>query len=142
MLDKLIAAYPQFQFVHSSTPHWNAAEHIIYYDDNPALTLHELGHALLDHKKYAQDVQLVEMERAAWDVAQKLAPQYGVNIEQDFVEAALDSYRDWLHRRSLCPVCGQTGIQSARDLAYTCPNCHHRWRCNPAKKCRLKRMKI
>jgi lipopolysaccharide biosynthesis regulator YciM len=35
---------------------------------------------------------------------------------------ALDTYRDWLHRRSACPECGLTRYQTV-DGRWHCPGC-------------------
>ncbi len=139
LVERLRADYPAFNFIPSRAPHWNQAEHTIYFNDDDATTLHELGHALLGHHSYGQDIELVQMERAAWDKALTLAPKYGVQISPDDVETALDSYRDWLYRRGLCPSCGQCGVQSRTDYCYTCPNCHTRWRASSGKSKRLRR---
>lgn len=139
LVERLSADYPSFRFVSSATPHWNQAEHTIYYNADGATTLHELGHALLGHQSYGQDIELIQMERAAWNKALCLAPKYGVRISTEDVEAALDSYRDWLYKRSLCPTCGQCGVQSHVDHCYTCPNCHSRWRASSGKNKRLRR---
>jgi hypothetical protein len=123
---------------------WDPNRLCIFYDptDNLAkpLLLHELGHALLGHAAYSYDVQLIELERAAWDKALALAKSYGVTIPDAVVEDHLDTYRDWLHARSLCPQCGNTGIQ-AGGKEYSCMSCHGRWRVNEARTCGLKRYK-
>lgn len=85
--------------------------------------LHEVGHARLKHQTYTVDVDRLKMERAAWEEARELCLKYGVEYDEDFVEAALDSYRDWLHQRSKCPQCGVTRFQDGRGK-YVCPNCN------------------
>lgn len=123
---------------------WDPNRLCIFYDpaDNSAsqLLLHELGHALLGHARYARDIKLLELERAAWDKAIILGSEYAVTIPEDTVEDHLDTYRDWLHARSLCPYCSTTGIQSASSH-YTCPSCQQTWRVNEARTCGLKRYK-
>lgn len=84
--------------------------------------LHELGHARLEHDFYTTDIERLRMERAAWEEARRLCDQYAVEYDQEFVEMALDSYRDWLHRRSQCSKCGLTRYQT-RDGKYHCPSC-------------------
>ena len=103
-----------------------------------AYLLHELGHALLKHTGYRYDIELLKMERAAWDKAITVASEYGVAIHEDVIEDALDSYRDWLHNRSLCPACGATGMQTAPG-SYTCVACNTSWRVNEARTCALRR---
>ncbi len=123
---------------------WNPLANEVLYsaDTAPTDILHEVGHALSGHKSYTSDVELLRMEREAWEYAVRtLAPQYGVTISEDTVETALDSYREWLHRRSLCPTCNLNGVQESRNT-YRCVHCHKRWDVNEARTCRLKRTTI
>lgn len=121
---------------------WHHATHTVTYDpqdpDADVFLLHEVGHALLDHHDYSYDVHLLEMERTAWDKANELSKQFAVTIDSDTIEEALDSYRDWLHARSLCPRCGSTGVQDGHHI-YTCLACHREWRANEARTCQLRR---
>lgn len=104
--------------------------------------LHEIGHAKLKHKKYSRDIALIDMERSAWEYAVKLAPQYNINLAMtdDIVQDALDTYREWLHVRSVCPECGAVGLQSSTDR-YSCIHCQSQWRVNEARTCQLRRYK-
>lgn len=142
LVDQLARDYPALHFVRGQRAYWSAREQTIYYTDDWTQTLHELGHALLGHSHYGQDIELLQMERAAWELAQQLAPRYHLTISDNTVEDTLDSYRDWLHCRSKCPTCGQTGIQSKANLTYHCPNCHCRWSVNDGRSQRIKRTKI
>lgn len=84
--------------------------------------LHEIGHALLNHRDYVTDVGRLKMERAAWERAHVLCEKYDVYYDEEFVESELDTYRDWLNRRSLCKKCGLTRCQTV-DGQYHCPGC-------------------
>lgn len=84
--------------------------------------LHEVGHAVLEHKNFATDPERLAMERAAWEQARVLCGRYGVEYNEEFVEGELDTYRDWLHQKSRCPRCGLTRYQT-RDGEYHCPGC-------------------
>lgn len=106
-----------------------------------AYTLHEYGHALLDHDNYTHDVSLVAMEREAWDRAVQIAVDFDLTIDPDLIESSLDTYRDWLHSRSLCPQCQSTGIQIA-PYNYSCIACSQKWSVNEARKCSLRRNKL
>lgn len=148
LIQRLEADYPQFSFVADEDFKWSHAEKTIHYPKNfsqadTALILHELAHALLDHKNYKSDVELLKIERQAWELAvDKLAPKYKIKLsfEDEIVQEALDSYRDWLHSRSVCPECQAVGTQEAnRD--YRCINCNQRWRPNEARVCELRRYK-
>jgi len=89
--------------------------------------LHEFGHALLDHSSYESDFELVRLEVAAWHKARELAAHYGIAIDKDHIEDCLDTYRDWLHRRSICPTCGCQSLQRDGKAEYECFNCHTTW---------------
>lgn len=141
LVDQLKQNYPQFRFIPSGYARWSANEQTIYYNDDSLQTLHELGHALLGHNNYGQDIELIQIERVAWEKAQQLAPRYGLSIDNDTIEDALDSYRDWLHQRSICPNCQQTGIQSVRDLTYRCPNCQCAWRATDGRQTVVRRVR-
>ena len=102
--------------------------------------LHELGHALLRHEGYGQDIELLKLERAAWDEALSVAKRSDITISPDLIEEHLESYRDWMYARSRCPRCEQAGIQEKSDNGtYRCPLCNTAWRVNEAKTCGLKR---
>lgn len=100
--------------------------------------LHEAGHAKCDHERYSSDIELLKMEVEAWQAAKVLATELGEAIDQDHVEDCLDSYRDWLHRRSKCPHCEQNGIESPKGT-YCCINCTHSWTVSEQRFCRVYR---
>ncbi|MCL2038055.1 hypothetical protein FWG95_03575 [Candidatus Saccharibacteria bacterium] len=143
MVNKLVIRlqrdFPEFRFEKSEIAHWSPSTVTVFYGDKEAELLHELGHALLDHNDFAADIELLHIERDAWEKARQLAPKYEVEIDDDTVETALDGYRDWLHARSLCPHCRQTGLQDNQTLDYYCVNCNARWQANDARVCGLKR---
>lgn len=106
------------------------------------LLLHEIAHAELDHTDYSFDVELVRIEAEAWQHAQTvLAPRYSLVVDAEFIEDALDTYRQWLHSRSLCPKCDHTGIQQNKNT-YSCINCRYFWRVNDARLCALRRIRL
>jgi hypothetical protein len=70
-----------------------------------------------------------------------LAPRYRVAYDDNLIEDALDTYREWLHARSLCPTCGLTGLQT-KTSTYVCMNCRCSWRPNDARQCALRRYKL
>lgn len=91
-------------------------------DDDSLLLLHELGHAIAGHRSFNQDVERVKMEREAWEEARGLCEKYGVEYDEDLAESELDTYRDWLDKKSRCPACGLTRFQTP-DRRYHCPRC-------------------
>lgn len=145
LVETLTRDFPQFQWSAGPDFKWSAEENTIYYHpqqpDAPQQLLHELGHALLDHRHYDKDIGLLTLERDAWEYAQALlSPRYAVPIADDQIQDALDSYRDWLHARSTCPRCTATGLQIKHRL-YRCLACSYRWRVNEARLCALRRYK-
>lgn len=141
LIPRLKVDYPQFRFKQADSFLWSPSEQTIYYtieDTGYGFLLHELSHGLLGHADYTYDVELIAMERAAWDKAVELAKEYGIVIDDDSIQSTLDTYRDWLHARSTCPACEATGLQIKKRL-YTCPACRHTWRVNEARICGLRR---
>ncbi len=121
---------------------WNHETATITLDPNDAnasaYTLHEYGHAALKHSDYKKDIELLTMERDAWTFATDSASRFALDIDPELIEDSLDTYRNWLHSRSLCPKCGATGIQiDARQ--YDCIACHTKWTVNEARTCALRR---
>lgn len=131
-IEKLAKDYPQFKFVHGTEEQWSPKTMTISYNpDQPALkirygTLHELAHALLGHTDYQSDFELLKLEAKAWELASSIGKKYGVQIDQDHIQNCLDTYRDWLHRRSKCPTCGMHVLQDS-SASYRCHNCGEKW---------------
>lgn len=145
LLKQLRRNLPNLTFCTSDTFRWSSSDQTVYYapeEANAAITLlHETGHGLLDHLSYTYDIDLLKLERDAWQEARILGDTYGVSIDNETVENALDTYRDWLHTRSTCPNCAQNGVQTGENR-YTCIVCDQTWHVNDARTCGLKRTKI
>lgn len=146
IVNKLSKDHPQFVFAEAKEFWWSADQQTVFY--NPAsehikeFTLHELSHALLDHKGYKADIDLVKLERDAWEYAKNiLAPKYDFVIDDDVIQDNLDTYRDWIHSRSKCPDCSSTGLQSGSN-GYRCLACGNTWRVNEARLCALRRYSL
>lgn len=143
--DKLAADHQEIKFAPGNDFAWDPISHTVHYatsDQHYPELLHETAHALLGHRSYRRDIELLRMEREAWDyAAQTLAPTYSLSIDGDVIEEALDTYRDWLHRRSSCPSCSLSGIQESAT-AYRCISCTERWTVNEARTCQLKRTRV
>lgn len=137
---RLRQEYGDITFEVADTFCWHSDSRKITYkitgkDSDIWSTLHELGHSLLDHTDYGSDSDLIQKELAAWDKAVQLARDFDIVIDQDHVEDCLDSYRDWAHRRSSCPVCSLQGIQKPSG-SYYCLNCSHIWSVSRERLCR------
>jgi len=146
MIKRLRSDYPEYHFEPATGFWWSAAKKTIFYDpktsNSDLFALHELSHALLEHSGYNRDIELLKLERDAWDYAKTtLAPHYGATIDGNIIQENLDTYREWLHARSLCPECETTGLQFRSNL-YRCIACGHQWRANEAKLCALRRYSL
>lgn len=146
LLKQLQQDYPQVIFAASDGFRWSPSNKTLFYDSSCIKSkkacytlLHELGHALLNHTNYQADTELVRLEIEAWDKAKEIAPSYSVSIPQDHIEDCLDSYRDWLLARAKCPDCELAGVQSLKDLSYTCINCSKNWSVPTDQTCTVRR---
>ncbi|OYX42012.1 hypothetical protein B7Y94_04325 [Candidatus Saccharibacteria bacterium 32-49-12] len=146
---QLTKDFPRLLFKAGDTFQWSPTAKTITH---PAINtvediyqlLHEISHAELNHNTYKRDIELITMEREAWQYAsQHLAPRYNLNlpVDDDIVQDNLDSYRQWLHDRSTCPTCLAVGHE-VDPGEYSCLNCHQLWKVNEARTCRLKRTKL
>lgn len=139
-LKQISKDYPQFVFLEDEISHWSPHENTIYHlslTSSEALweLLHELAHALLNHKEYRSDTSLLKIEVSAWEYARyTLAPRYTTEINSSYIEETLATYREWLQRRSTCPTCGATGLQRGSNY-YSCLGCAITWKTNDARQC-------
>jgi hypothetical protein len=138
--------FTDITFVAGEHFEWQPTDRTITYDpEDPffdAHLLHELAHAILKHKDYDRDIDLIAMERDAWQHARlELSSRYDVDITGDILHHDMDSYRDWLHDRSTCPHCGSSGIQIKKH-EYKCVTCLKTWRVNEARTCQLRRYRL
>lgn len=143
LVKKVALDFPEISFHVSEDFLWSYEHQTIYYQPNnpeaASFLLHELGHALLTHSSYSRDIELIKLERDAWDYALcNLAPRYKLSIKEDVIQDNLDTYRDWLHNRSQCPSCQSTGLQ-IKSRTYRCLACNKLWRVNEARLCALRR---
>ncbi len=139
--------YPQFKFVPGSQEHWSPSSNTITYNQAEPLDelryglLHELAHALLDHKTYQSDFELLKLESQAWELAAKIGRKYRIKLDPDHIQDCLDTYRDWLHRRSKCPTCGMHVLQKD-PTSYKCFNCGTTWTVSHRRFARAYRRRI
>lgn len=142
LVPNLVSDFPDITFVSGERFHWHPETQTISYietSDDFASLLHEVGHAALGHANFTRDIELIEMERDAWQYAvETLARRYDMAINPATVEDALDTYRDWLHARSICPACQATGVQ-IKQRAYRCMACRSEWTVNDARQHALRR---
>ena len=147
MVDQLSQMFPNFNFCLGDRYCWSPGDQTITYsedsieDEGCWALLHETGHASLNHLTYSSDYELLKMEVAAWEKAKSLASELGIKIPEDHIQECLDSYRDWLYKRSICPECGTKTIQNDLSNSYSCFNCHACWQVSPSRFCRAYRTK-
>lgn len=123
--ERLIRDFFDFKFVLGAKFSFRPPKTIVIGPPEPfsrLLVLHELGHAVCGHRDFRMDVTRLKMENQAWEEAKKLAVRYEIEVNEDVVQDELDTYRDWLHQKSRCPICGLTRFQTP-DSQYHCPRC-------------------
>lgn len=145
VLEQLRQDFPSIEFVNSDRFQWSPEEKIIYYvekaENGEWSLLHEGGHMLCGHMNYINDLGLLRMEVEAWEKARELAAKYGFKIDQRHIDKCLDTYRDWVYKRSTCPKCTQAGIEKTTGH-YHCINCKHLWKVSSERFCRTYRKTV
>ena len=145
LLSQLKKDFPQISFAASESFYWSPKKKTVHYRKAAESAkaswplLHEVGHALLQHQHFTSDLELLQLEIEAWERAKKLALKYGHKIDDGHIQDCLDTYRDWLYKRSTCPSCTTSGLQIKTDR-YRCVNCDNEWRVSASRKCRTYRM--
>lgn len=146
LLKGLSKDFPGITFQKGADFYWSPREQVVYYagalrKSDCWTLLHEASHGVLQHKTFKSDFQLLQLELEAWEKAKELASQYGFSISSDHIEDCLDTYRDWLHKRSLCPSCDMKSLQQDSST-YSCYNCNTTWRVTSSRLCRPYRARI
>jgi hypothetical protein len=143
MINDIQKLYPELKFKKTDDFMWSPRDRKIHYSEEKVKTdlgkfslLHEVGHALLNHETYDHDIDLLKYEVAAWEKAKEVSKKLKIDIDQDYIEDCLDSYRDWLKRRSTCPDCSFVNFQTSH-LVYDCS-----WKVSASQICRIQRIKI
>jgi hypothetical protein len=142
IIDKLSKLYPELTFTAGKQFCWSPETNEIFYNKSASgqkaiwSLLHETGHALLGHTSYEADFELIRLEVAAWEKARELAVSFDQPIDEDHIQDCLDTYRDWLYKRSICPNCSTKSIQQNDFIHYRCFNCHTAWRVTASRFCR------
>jgi hypothetical protein len=128
LIETLTKDYPKFIFRSGKQERWSPKSKTITYNPEGSSygVLHELAHAILSHSTYQSDFELLKMEAEAWVLAAKLGLTYKIKINEDHIQDCLDTYRDWLHKRSTCPTCGAHALQES-PINYFCFNCRTSW---------------
>ncbi|MDO4870922.1 MAG: hypothetical protein Q3996_02385 [Candidatus Saccharibacteria bacterium] len=143
IINQLRNDYPRFVFLAGENFLFHSSEQQIFYipDGEAIFLIHELAHALLQHHDYKFDIELLKIESEAWDLTKELANKYKLDITENEINDAIDSYREWLDTRSRCPKCNSIGFQKKTGV-YCCLECQSEWRPNSAKQNFLRRKLI
>jgi hypothetical protein len=142
LIELLTSDHPGLKFRPGKQFYWSPADQTVIYNTGASgaraiySLLHETGHARLGHERYKLDFELLQLEVSAWEEAKRLAAKYGLEINEDHIQDCLDSYRDWLYRRSICPSCTTKALQQDNSPQYRCYNCHATWKVSPSRFCR------
>lgn len=145
LLGHLVDTHPALTFTAGEQFCWSPESREVMYkhgakgDKACWSLLHETGHALLEHAHYKADYELLRIEIAAWNKARELATALAIEIDEEHIQDCLDTYRDWLHKRSICPTCATKCLQQDDHAHYRCFNCHTVWRVTPSLFCRAYR---
>lgn len=146
LIRQLRIKYPNLTYTAGKQFTWSPeTKEIIYAKDATGIkslwsVLHETGHALLKHTKYESDFSLLKLEVAAWQKAKKIAADFDITIGEDHIQDCLDTYRDWLYKRSICPNCTAKSLQQDNLSHYRCFNCHTVWKVSASRFCRAYRI--
>jgi hypothetical protein len=137
--------FPTLEYKEGTTFYWSPKTNQVFYSkksDEPTSIwslLHETSHALLGHTTYKTDFELLRLEVAAWEKAKQLSGELGIVIDESHIQDCLDTYRDWLYARSICPYCNNKSLQQSDLRHYQCFNCHAVWNVTPSRFCRAYR---
>lgn len=147
IIDKLAIAFPDIKFKSGDSFYWSPNKKLIIYSEDLIdeesgrwALFHELAHAKLGHTSYSSDLGLLKLEVEAWNEAKELSVLYDIKIDEDHIQDCLDTYRDWLYRRSTCPTCEIVCLQFS-PINYKCHNCHTTWSVSTSRFCRPYRLK-
>lgn len=147
-LKGIVSMYPAITFIPGEVFSWSAGDNTVYYPSDAPFDeqfiyslLHEIGHADLMHNNFTNDLSLVAIERDAWEKSKEIAQKLGTSIDDEHIEKCMDTYRDWLYARSLCPNCHQCGLQTSKT-AYKCVFCDHEWKVSESRLCKVTRRSI
>lgn len=145
LLKQLRTTYPDLCYKAGKQFCWSPETREIFYKSGAAgveaawSLLHETGHALSEHTTYKADYELLQLEIQAWERARLVAQDLSITIDEDHIEDCLDTYRDWLYKRSICPTCSTKCLQQDDYIHYSCFNCHTIWKVSGSRFCRAYR---
>lgn len=148
LINDLKTIYPDIDFKIGNSFFWSPENKEIVYNDKLIkkengkwALLHEVAHAKLNHINYDSDLGLLKLEVDAWEEAKIIAKDFSIDIDEDHIQDCLDTYRDWLFRRSSCPNCDIVCLQ-LNSNTYKCHNCFMSWSVSTSRFCRPYRLRL
>ena len=124
-LKMIIEAYPNLTFKPGRKFLFRPPKSIHYLETDENfrfLLLHELAHALLGHYTFDRSLERLQIERDAWAKTRELCCLYSIPFDDNLAEAELNTYRDWVHQKTLCKHCGLSCLEVSSESLY-CPSC-------------------
>ena len=149
IVQKVAQRHPEIIFEPGDEFCWSYENRTVIYpkaaEPNEVFTAslcHEVGHALSGHSRFLSDVELLKLEREAWVRGSEVAQEsFAFTVPEQHIERCLDTYRDWLYERAVCPTCKQCGMQS-KSTEYSCVFCNTTWRVNQSRLCRVTKRRL
>ena len=135
-LNRLVSLYPNFTFRAGKKFKFRPQKTIYYIPPEvfeletpkdsletfPLLLCHELAHALLGHFSYSTDLERLKIEVSSWEETKSLCKKFKIPFSEELATLELDTYRNWLDKKSRCKTCGMTRFETP-DGKYLCPRC-------------------
>ena len=124
-LESIKKSYPDFAFRPGHKFLFRPPKTIRYIESDEnfrLLLLHELAHAILGHFSFDRSLERLQIERDAWAKTRELCSLYSIPFDEEFAEAELNTYRDWVHQKTLCKHCGLSCLEVSSESLY-CPFC-------------------
>ena len=148
LINRLKTDFPNLKFRSGTRYAWSPTEQIIWYETADAdivrgslALVHELAHAILGHNKFRSDLELLKYEVRAWKQARILADTYELSLDEEYIDDCLESYREWLYRRSMCVECDNNSLQDSLGH-YNCHICGAKWSVPRSQLCKIQRRKV
>ena len=97
LVAKLQKDFPTISFEQSEDFYWSPTVSTVHFGpirtpEDTLTLLHEVAHAHLGHSHFNRDLDLIHIEREAWDhVRDVLGPRYSIQATEDDIEDMLDT---------------------------------------------------
>lgn len=148
IISQVSSSIPGIKLIAGESFSWSPAHQTITYVEDKLnepegvwALLHETAHAQKQHASYNTDLELLKLEVEAWDLAKNIGKKLDIQIDDEHIQNCLDTYRDWLHRRSSCPNCKIVCLQ-VTPTQYSCHNCLTNWTVTTSRFCRPYRLLV